>query len=100
MKAYVPLPHTVEPDDSTFLLEPITHYVITQVDLFELTLENAYFKIPSDPDNNTYILQYNLVLDRIPIYGTKCDCESACKMLNKGVKEKVAATMHKLSTIK
>lgn len=107
MKAYIPLPRTIEPDNTTFLLETIEHYVVTQIELLELDQNAAHFFIPIKKDGvscppeetTVYLVGYNDVLGRIPVYGTKIDCESACKALNKLVKEKALATIQKLSTL-
>ena len=98
MKAYVPIPHTLTSDGTTFILEHITHYVPTQVELLELSQVAAHFTVATAPDEQ-FIVYLNEVLGRIPVYGTKCDCENACKVLNKGIKEKALATIQLLSKL-
>lgn len=101
MKAYVPIPHTITSDGTTFILEHITHYVVTQVELLELSQNAAHFTVATaDLDASEQLIVYfNETLGRIPVYGTKCDCENACKHLNKGVKEKALATIQLLSKL-
>lgn len=105
MKAYIPLPHTIEPDPATFISAPIEHYVVTQIDLLELDQNAAHFTITSantqypNEINTIYCVERNEVLGRVPVYGTKTDCESSCKALNKAVKERALATIQKLSSL-
>ena len=101
MKAYVPIPHTITSDGTTFILEHVTHYVPTQVELLELSQSAAHFTIATANADNSeqFIISFDQLLGRIPVYGTKCDCENACKVLNKGVKEKALATIQLLSKL-
>ena len=105
MKAYIPMPHTLSPDSTTFLLETIEYYVVTQIDLLELDQNAAHFTITSanvqypDEINTIYTVERNDVLARVPVYGTKSDCENACKHLNRAVKEKALATVQLLSKL-
>ena len=101
MKAYVPISYTIASDDTTFILEPIVHYVPTQVELLELSQSAAHFTAASASldEREKLVVYYNEALGRIPVYGTKCDCENACKCLNKGVKEKALATIQLLSKL-
>lgn len=101
MKAYAPIPHTIMSDGTTFILEHITHYVPTQVELLELSQSAAHFTVASAnlDDSERLIVHYNKVLGRIPVYGTKCDCENACKQLNHDVKGKALATIQLLSKL-
>lgn len=105
MKAYIPLPQLIEPDPATFIASPIEYYVVTQIDLLELDQSAAHFiitsarMVPNDDPNTVYTVGYNEVLGRVPVYGTKTDCENSCKALNQSVKEKALATVQKLSKL-
>ena len=99
MKAYVPIPHTITSDGTTFILEHITHYVPTQVELLELSQSAAHFTIATASSDEQFTVSFDPLLGRIPVYGTKCDCENACKHLNKTVKEKALATIQLLSKL-
>lgn len=99
MKAYVPIPHTITSDGTTFILEHITHYIPTQVELLELSQVAAHFTVASASPDEQFVAHFNDALGRIPVYGTKCDCENACKHLNKTVKEKALATIQLLSRL-
>ena len=99
------MPHTLSPDSTTFLLETIEYYGVTQLDLLELDQNAAHFTITSanvqypDEINTIYTVERNDVLARVPVYGTKSDCENACKHLNRAVKEKALATVQLLSKL-
>ena len=107
MKAYIPMPHTLSPDSTTFLLETIEYYVVTQIDLLELDQNAAHFTITSATTlaelnvsaETVFVVHRNEMLERVPVYGTKTDCENACKHLNRTVKEKALATVQLLSKL-
>jgi hypothetical protein len=107
MKAYIPLPRTLSPDNTTFLLETIEYYVVTQIDLLELDQNAAHFTITSATTvsdlnvsaETVFVVHRNDMLERVPVYGTKTDCENACKHLNRNIKEKALATIQLLSKL-
>lgn len=99
MKAYCPLVRTIEPDDTTFLATAINYYVVTQVELLELSSDAAIVSVTTADTVTTLSVGPSVILGRIPVYGTKTDCDSACKTLNKPIKEKALATIQRLSPL-
>jgi hypothetical protein len=99
MKAYCPLVRTLEPDDNTYIVSAINYYVVTQVELLELSSDAAIVSVTTSDSVTTLSIGPSTVLGRIPVYGTKTDCDSACKTLNKPVKEKAVLTIQKLSAL-
>lgn len=105
MKAYYPAPKFIEPSPATFITEAIGYYVTTQVELVSLDPKSAAISVKvTDTSTNEIVdmpltLEYNAMLAKVPVYGTKSDCEAACKILNRAVKEKIAATIQAFSQI-
>lgn len=105
MKAYYPAMKFIQPDPATYLTEPIAYYVTTMVELVALDSNCAAINIHvNDNDSGTTVavpltVEYNPLLEKVPVFGTKCDCESACKVLNRTTKEKIALTIQVLNQI-
>ena len=105
MKAYYPALKFIEPDPATYITERIGYYVATQVDLTFLDSKSAAVIIKlADNVNGGHVdlpvaVEYNELLGKVPVFGTKTDCDFACKTLNHAVKDKIAETIRLLNTI-
>ena len=105
MKAYYPMLKYIDPHPTTFILEPVPYYVTVQTELVSLDSKSAAIcnHVYDGNDNKVHdeliVLEYNALLGKVPVYGTKNDCDSACKILNHDNKEKASLTIQRLSII-
>jgi hypothetical protein len=105
MKAYYPMLKFITPDAATFITESIPYYVTTQAELVALDLKSAAIIVKvydTSLENHVDLpvtVEYNELLEKVPVYGTKNDCDNACKTLNKLNKDKASLTVQRLSII-